>query len=669
MSYNTRIIPTYGLKISKLRKIIVTSALPYANGAIHMGHVLEHIQTDIWIRQMRMSGHEVLGFCADDAHGAPIMMKAEELGVNPEDFISPIKDAHVASLEKFGITYNNYHSTHSAENKQLSSEVYLAAKAAGYIYKEEIEQCFDQDKQMFLADRYVTGECPKCSAQNQYGDGCDSCGVTYSATELVNPKSTLTGSTPTHKISEHVFFNLEKSKDLLKQFLKTVQMQKPIVSKLSEWLDGDLKSWDISRDEPYFGFSIPEENNKYFYVWVDAPIGYLASATNWADRNHTNLESLWGKDSEYEIHHFIGKDITYFHGLFWPALLENSLYKLPDSIHVHGFVTVNGEKMSKSKGNFITADQFAEECDPELLRYFFACKLNSKIEDLDLSFDDLAQKINSDLVGKFSNILSRSAPFIAKNNHKLAPILDESFLAETRAKEGEIYDLFESKNYSKAIKLIMEIADNTNKYINEKEPWKLDQDQAILVSTTATNVFKNLCILLHPVIPSITLKMLSMLNVNAITNTSLSAKLLDTEILEFKPVLSRIEPIDIKKFQNGEEKMDEKSEDFINIEDFMKVDLRVAEVIEASHVEGADKLLSIKLNLGELGEKNVFAGIKSAYEPNQLVGKLVVMVYNLAPRKMKFGNSEGMILAASDSEGGIFVISPDQGAKPGQKIK
>jgi methionyl-tRNA synthetase len=336
LSYNTRINPTYGLNINKLRKIIVTSALPYANGDIHMGHVLEHIQTDIWVKHMRMSQHEVLSFCADDAHGAPIMMKAEELDMEPEKYIGPVRDAHIASLDKFGITYDNYHSTHSSENESLSSEIYLAAKEAGYIFKEEIEQCFDDEKKMFLADRYVTGECPKCSAKDQYGDGCDSCGVTYSATELINPVSALTGSTPANKITEHVFFDLKKCKDQLTNFLQTADMQKPVVAKLSEWLDGDLKSWDISRDDPYFGFSIPEENNKYFYVWVDAPIGYLASAQNWAIKNNTDIDCLWGKDSSYEIHHFIGKDITYFHGLFWPALLESSKYKLPNSIHVHG---------------------------------------------------------------------------------------------------------------------------------------------------------------------------------------------------------------------------------------------------------------------------------------------------------------------------------------------
>ena len=669
MSYNTRLNRTYGLNINKLRKIIVTSALPYANGDIHMGHVLEHIQTDIWVRHMRMSNHEVLSFCADDAHGAPIMMKAEELKLEPEQYIGPVKDSHIASLNKFGITYDNYHSTHSSENKSLSNEIYLAAKEAGYIFKEEIEQCFDEEKQMFLADRYVTGECPKCSAIDQYGDGCDSCGVTYSATELINPVSALTGSTPANKISEHVFFDLKKCKSQLTNFLQTADMQKPVIAKLSEWLDGDLKSWDISRDDPYFGFSIPEENNKYFYVWVDAPIGYLASAQNWAIENNTNIDSLWGKDSAYEIHHFIGKDITYFHGLFWPALLESSKYKLPNSIHVHGFVTVNGEKMSKSKGNFITADQFADVCDPELLRYYFASKLNSKIEDLDLSFEDLAQKINSDLVGKFSNIFSRCAPFIAKNSNNLSDTLDEAYLTNSRASEQEIYALFESKSYSKAIKLIMEVADDTNKYINEKMPWKLDQNEAVIVATTAINVFKNLCILLSPVIPAMTSKLLEMLNINNIANTELSTKLLGIEISEFKAVLSRIEPLNITHFQQEEKAMEEKKDDFIHIDDFMKVDLRVAEVLEASHVEGADKLISIKLGLGKLGEKNVFAGIKAAYEPADLVGKLVVMVYNLAPRKMKFGNSEGMILAASDSEGGIFVISPDQGAKPGQKIK
>ena len=634
-----------------------------------MGHVLEHIQTDIWVRHMRMSNHEVLSFCADDAHGAPIMMKAEELDLEPEKYIGPVKDAHIASLDKFGIAYDNYHSTHSSENESLSSEIYLAAKEAGYIFKEEIEQCFDEEKKMFLADRYVSGECPKCSAKDQYGDGCDSCGVTYSATELINPVSALTGSTPANKISEHVFFDLKKCKDQLNNFLQTADMQKPVVAKLSEWLDGDLKSWDISRDDPYFGFSIPEENNKYFYVWVDAPIGYLASAQNWAIKNNTDLDSLWGKDSAYEIHHFIGKDITYFHGLFWPALLESSKYKLPNSIHVHGFVTVNGEKMSKSKGNFITADQFAESCDPELLRYYFASKLNSKIEDLDLSFEDLAQKINSDLVGKFSNIFSRSAPFVAKNDNNLSDVLDEAYLENSRSSEQEIYALFESKSYSKAIKLIMEVADDTNKYINEKTPWKLDQDEALIVATTAINVFKNLCILLSPVIPTMTAKFLEMLNIKNISNAELSTKLLGIQISEFKAVLSRVEPLNIAHFQKEEKAMNEKKDDFINIDDFMKVDLRVAEVLEASHVDGADKLISIKLGLGDLGEKNVFAGIKAAYEPADLVGKLVVMVYNLAPRKMKFGNSEGMILAASDSEGGIFVISPDQGAKPGQKIK
>ena len=618
---------------------------------------------------MTLTKHEVLTFCADDAHGAPIMMKADEIGIEPAKFIDQINKNHQESLAKFGIEYTNYHSTHSVENEALVTEIYLDAKSSGYIYKKEIEQCFDEQKRMFLADRYVIGDCPKCSAQKQYGDGCEECGATYSATEIVNPKSSLSGTTPVTKISEHVFFDLSKAKIDLKKFLDTSNIQKPIVGKLSEWLDGDLKSWDISRDTPYFGFKIPNETDKYFYVWVDAPIGYLASAANWANKNSLSLDDLWSKNSEYEIHHFIGKDITYFHGLFWPALLMESKYKLPDCIHVHGFVTVNGEKMSKSKGTFITADQFADACDPELLRYYFASKLNSKIEDLDLNLEDLAQKINSDLVGKFSNIFSRSAPFIAKNSNYLSENVHKEHLANSKKSIPEILQHFEEKEFSKAIKLIMEIADDTNKYINENAPWKLDQSEALIVATTAINVFKNLCILLSPVTPSLCQQMLLMLNIDNLDIENLDRELIDIQINEFNPILERIKPLSTQDFYKKEEKMNEENNNIIQIDDFMKVDLRVARVVEAKHVEGADKLLAIKLDLGELGTKNVFAGIKSAYEPSHLEEKLVVMVYNLAPRKMKFGVSEGMILAASDSDGGIFVLSPDSGAKPGQKIK
>ena len=618
---------------------------------------------------MTLTKHEVLTFCADDAHGAPIMMKADEIGIEPAKFIDQINKNHQESLAKFGIEYTNYHSTHSVENEALVTEIYLDAKSSGYIYKKEIEQCFDEQKRMFLADRYVIGDCPKCSAKKQYGDGCEECGATYSATEIVNPKSSLSGTTPVTKISEHVFFDLSKAKIDLKKFLDTSNIQKPIVGKLSEWLDGDLKSWDISRDTPYFGFKIPNETDKYFYVWVDAPIGYLASAANWANKNSLSLDDLWSKNSEYEIHHFIGKDITYFHGLFWPALLMESKYKLPDCIHVHGFVTVNGEKMSKSKGTFITADQFADACDPELLRYYFASKLNSKIEDLDLNLEDLAQKINSDLVGKFSNIFSRSAPFIAKNSNFLSENVHKEHLANSKKSIPEILKHFEEKEFSKAIKLIMEIADDTNKYINENAPWKLDQSEALIVATTAINVFKNLCILLSPVTPSLCQQMLLMLNIDNLDIENLDRELIDIQINEFNPILERIKPLSTQDFYKKEEKMNEENNNIIQIDDFMKVDLRVARVAEAKHVEGADKLLAIKLDLGELGTKNVFAGIKSAYEPSHLEEKLVVMVYNLAPRKMKFGVSEGMILAASDSDGGIFVLSPDSGAKPGQKIK
>ena len=618
---------------------------------------------------MRNSNHEVLSFCADDAHGAPIMMKADELKIKPTDFIDQMKKDHQDSLKKYGIEYTNYHSTHSNENEKLVSEIFLDAKDSGHIYKEDVEQFFDDEKKMFLADRYVTGECPKCGAENQYGDGCDSCGATYSATELINPKSSLSGTKPSTKISEHIFFDLKKSKSNLKKFLKTASIQDSVVGKLSECLEGDLRSWDISRDAPYFGFKIPNEADKYFYVWVDAPIGYIASAKNWAEKNNLNIDRLWGKSSEYEIHHFIGKDIIYFHGLFWPALLNNSNYKLPDSIHVHGFVSVNGEKMSKSKGTFITADQFADVCDPELLRYYFASKLNSKIEDLDLNLEDLAQKINSDLVGKFSNIFSRSAPFISKNNNRLSNSINEEHLSACKKDIDKILNYYENKEFSKAVKLIMQIADNTNKFINENTPWKIDQNDALVIASTALNVFKNLCILLSPIMPNLCDQMLKMLKINSFSIDNLGDKMTDSEINEFKPIISRIEPLDIKDFYKQEKKMKEEENNTIQIDDFMKVDLRVARVEEASHVEGADKLLAIKLDLGDLGTKNVFAGIKSVYEPSDLINKLVVVVYNLAPRKMKFGISEGMILAASDSEGGIFVLSPDSGAKPGQKIK
>ena len=594
---------------------------------------------------MRSANHEVLSFCADDAHGAPIMMKADELGIKPTDFIDQVKKSHEESLRRFGIRYTNYHSTHSEENESLVSEIYMAAKSAGNIYKTDIEQCFDEEKQMFLADRYVIGDCPKCGATNQYGDGCDVCGATYSATELVNQKSALSGTTPIEKISEHVFFDLEKEKENLANFLKNSSIQSTIVSKLSEWLNDDLRGWDISRDSPYFGFQIPEENEKYFYVWVDAPIGYMASAKHWADRNKTSLEVLWSKNSEYEIHHFIGKDIIYFHGLFWPALLNHSNYKLPDSIHVHGFVTVNGEKMSKSKGTFITADQFADACDPELLRYYFASKLNSKIEDLDLNLEDLAQKINSDLIGKFSNIFSRSAPFISKNNNRLSSEIDKKVLAKSLHSLDMIFNHYEAKEFSKAVKLIMEIADDTNRYINENSPWKLENEKAAIIATTALNIFKNLCILLAPITPNLCDKMLKMLKIDNFDHNDLTQELLDHEIEQFKPILERINPLDIKDFYTTEDKMIESEKNIIQIDDFMKVDLRVARVKDASFVEGADKLLSIQLNLGDLGTKNVFAGIKSAYNPSELKDKLVVMVYNLAPRKMKFGVSEGMILA------------------------
>ena len=642
--------------------------MPYANAPLHLGHILESVQTDIWVRFQKQIGNECLFFCADDTHGTPVMLKANEMGIKPEVLVKKVREDHMKTYKIYNIDFTNYHSTHSEENKEISEKIYNAAVSNDLVIKKTIEQYYDDSEDMFLSDRFIVGTCPKCGAENQYGDGCEVCGATYNSKDLINPLSKISNTQPILKESEHIFFDLPQKETMLRKFLDNVNIQTSIKNKLTEWLD-DLKPWDISRDAPYFGFKIPNEENKYFYVWLDAPIGYIASLKNWVTNNNFNIDDYWSNKSDYEIAHFIGKDIAYFHGLFWPALLDSANYKLPDLIQVHGFLTVNGEKMSKSKGTGIETDIFAEYCDPELLRYYFASKLNSKIEDLDLNLEDLAQKINSDLVGKFSNIFSRSAPFISKNKNYLSKEIHQEHLSHCNKNIEKILQHYEGKEFSKAIKLIMEIADDTNKFINEHAPWKLDQAEAIIVATTAINVFKNLCILLSPVTPELCKQMLLMLNIDKCSIDVLRTQLVDNEINEFKPILSRLKQLNIQDFYKKEENMNEEDKNIIQIDDFVKVDLRVARVEDASHVEGADKLLAIKLDLGDLGIKNVFAGIKSAYEPAQLKGKLVVMVYNLAPRKMKFGISEGMILAASDSDGGIFVLSPDSGAQPGQKIK
>ena len=600
------------------------------------------------------------------------MLKAKELDISPEELVAKVRAEHMSTYEAYDINFTNYHTTHSDENKKFSELIYKSALENNLIIKKTVNQYYDESEGMFLSDRFIKGVCPKCSAENQYGDGCEVCGATYEPRDLLNPISTLTNTIPVLKDSEHIFFDLPQKESMLKSFLEKVNIQSAIKNKLNEWLE-DLKPWDISRDAPYFGFKIPNEKDKYFYVWLDAPIGYIASIDNWANSNNKSINDYWSNDSEYEIIHFIGKDIAYFHGLFWPATLDSANFKLPDSIFVHGFLTVNGEKMSKSKGTGIKTDTFAKHCDPEMLRYYFAAKLNDKVEDIDLNLEDFTQRINSDLVGKYLNILSRSSTFIQKNKGLLSNDIDEQLINTVLDNAKQIQEYFEVRQYSKAIRLIMDMADLTNKYINDKTPWKLENEEATFVATTAINAFRILSIYLNPVVPKLTEAAFKSLGIETQTYMSLKDKLISNKLEKYTPLLTRMEPLTLDQFNEEENNMpnDENSDDMntIDIKQFSDVELRVARIISAEDIEEADKLIKLTLSVGDLGQKTVFAGIKSAYSKDDLADKMVVLVYNLAPRKMKFGISEGMVLASSDDNGGIFLISPDKGAKEGQRVK
>ena len=643
------------------RKILVTQALPYANAPLHLGHILEAVQTDIWTRFQNLNGNECHFFCADDTHGTPVMLKANEMGISPEKLIEDVYQDHKSTYELYDINFANFYSTHSDENKKYSEFIYKCAKENKLISKSVVEQYFDETEKMFLSDRFIKGTCPKCDAENQHGDNCGVCGASYNVLDIKNPVSTISNTKPVKKESEHIFFDLPAKRDMLKEFIETVDIQESIKNKLKEWLGDDLKKWDISRDAPYFGFEIPGEDNKFFYVWVDAPIGYIASISNWANSNQIAMEDLWSEKSSYEIYHFIGKDIAYFHGLFWPALLSSAKLRLPSGINVHGFLTINGEKMSKSLGTGILAKDFAKITNPETLRYYFAAKLNNKVEDIDLNFDDYVQRINSDLVGKYLNIASRSASFLKKNNNNLSDDINVKMINSLLNKKDEIINLYEKREYSKVIRLIMDLADYVNKYINEETPWKKDEDVAVKISTTALNAFKILSIYLHPVIPNLTNEAFNFLNVIDFTFDNIE-KPLTKKINNYKPLLNRLEKIIISE----EEDMD--NVNLIDINHFSSVDLRVAKITKADDVDGADKLLQLTLDVGDLGTRNVFAGIKSAYKPDELTDKLVVLVNNLEPRKMKFGISEGMVLASSNDDG-IYLVSPDEGAEPGMKVR
>ena len=643
------------------RKILVTQALPYANAPLHLGHILEAVQTDIWTRFQNMNGNQCYFFCADDTHGTPVMLKAKEMGITPEELIKDVLNDHKETYDLYGIKFTNFYTTHSEENKKYSEKIYLEAKKNNLISKEIVEQLYDENEQMFLSDRFIKGSCPKCGAADQHGDNCGVCGASYDVLEIKDPISILSGTTPIKKKSEHIFFDLPQKLETLSKFLHESKLQKPIKNKLKEWLSDDLKKWDISRDEPYFGFKIPEEDNKYFYVWVDAPIGYIASMDNWFKNNNLDTDTIWSNKSNYEIYHFIGKDISYFHGLFWPALLSSANLKLPDGIFVHGFLTINGEKMSKSKGTGILAKDFAKICDPETLRYYFAAKLNDKVEDIDLNFDDYVQRINSDLVGKYLNIASRSASFLKKNKNNLSDNINKELITLLINEKQNIINLYEEREYSKLIRLIMDLADNVNKYINEQTPWKKDLNDAVDICSTALNAFKIITIYLTPIIPNLAENAYKFLNLKNCSFDDVDT-LLNGQINNYESLLNRLEPLIIPEEDNMENK------NIIDIKKFSSIDLRVAKIIKAEDVDGADKLLRLTLDVGELGTRNVFAGIKSSYKPEDLTDRMVVLVNNLAPREMKFGISEGMVLASSN-DNGIYLISPDKGAEAGMKIK
>ncbi|RNF52158.1 methionine--tRNA ligase [Marinomonas hwangdonensis] len=677
------------------RKILVTSALPYANGSIHLGHMLEHIQTDIWVRFQKMRGHLCTAVCADDAHGTAIMIKAAQNGITSEELIEGVRQEHMADFNDFLIGYDNYYSTHSDENREFSNSIYTALRDNGKIAVRSIVQAYDPEKEMFLADRFIKGTCPKCKAEDQYGDNCEVCSATYTPMEMINPRSVYSGATPIEKDSEHYFFKLPDFQDFLAKWTRSGTLQDQVANKLSEWLDSGLKEWDISRDAPYFGFEIPDAPGKYFYVWLDAPIGYMASFKNLCDRTEgLEFDDYWGKDSDAELYHFIGKDIINFHALFWPAMLDCAGYRTPTAVNAHGYVTVDGEKMSKSRGTFIKARTYLKHLDPQYLRYYYAAKLNSRVDDIDLNLGDFLQRVNSDVVGKVVNIASRTASFISKKfDGQLASEVSEAEMIQSFIDAGEVIaEHFESREYGKAIREVMRLADVANEYIAVQAPWVLAKDEATLskvqdVCTVALNMFAILATYLKPVMPNMVADAEAFLG-KELTWDNRSELLFGGTVNTFKPLMGRIEQTQIDAIieegkieaaaeaaakeaaqptQAETELSKEPIEAEINFDDFAKVDLRIALIVKAEHVEKANKLLKLTLDIG--GEtRTVFSGIKSAYKPEDLEGKHTVMVANLAPRKMKFGMSEGMVLAAGPGGEEIYLLEPHAGAKPGQRV-
>ncbi len=676
------------------RKIAVTSALPYANGPIHLGHLVEYLQTDIWVRFQKMRGHQCLYCCADDAHGTPIMLRARQEGIEPEQLIARIKEEHQADFAAFAIGFDNFHSTHSEENRAFATTIYERNRDAGHIANRTITQAYDPVEDMFLPDRFIKGQCPnpKCGALDQYGDNCEICGASYSPSELINPVSAISGAKPVDKESEHYFFKLADFEQSLKTWTRD-RLQPEMANKLAEWFETGLQEWDISRDAPYFGFEIPDHSGKYFYVWLDAPIGYMASFQNLCDRREDlNFNHFWSADSEAELYHFIGKDIVYFHCLFWPAMLEGAGFRKPNAVFAHGFLTVDGQKMSKSRGTFIKARTYLEHLNPEYLRYYFAAKLGSGVDDIDLNLEDFAQRVNSDLVGKVVNIASRCAGFLHKRfDNTIADTLADPGLFSDFVQAGEhIATHYENREFGRAVREIMALADRANQYIDEQKPWVMAKEtgkeaELQAVCSMGINLYRLLIGYLRPILPVTAQASEDFLQIGALTWTALLQPLLSHKIAQFNPLMTRVDPKQIEAMVSAS-KEDLKSmnsapqpkldsplakdpiADTIDFEDFAKVDLRIARIAKAAHVEGADKLLQLTLDLG--GEtRNVFAGIKSAYAPKELEGKLTVMVANLAPRKMRFGLSEGMVLAAGPGGKELFILNPDDGAEPGMKVK
>jgi len=673
------------------RKILVTSALPYANGSIHLGHLVEYIQTDIWVRFQKMRGHECHYVCADDAHGTPIMLRAQSQGITPEELIADVKKEHEADFADFNIAFDNFHSTHTDENKALASQVYLANRDAGHITTRTISQAYDPKKEMFLPDRFIRGECPKCHAQDQYGDNCEACGATYEPTDLINPVSAISGATPITKDSEHHFFKLGDFEDTLKTWTRGGHLQSEVSHKLDEWFEGGLRDWDISRDAPYFGFEIPDAPNKFFYVWLDAPIGYLASFKNYCDRTDVDFDEYMKPDSTAEMIHFIGKDIIYFHALFWPAMLQGAGFRLPNSIFAHGFLTVDGKKMSKSRGTFIKARTYLDHLNPEYLRYYYAAKLSSGIDDIDLNLEDFQSRINSDLVGKLVNIASRCAGYISKKceGQLSATLADQALFDEFTSQAETIAEKMENREFGHAMRDIMALADKANQYIDDMKPWALakqegNEQQVNDIYSMGINLFRVLATYLKPVLPNTVEQAEAFLNIEPLQWSDIATPLLSHTINKFKPLMTRIEADKIAAIQEDSKESLQAEQtvavqpevtsdidpiaDEISFDDFAKVDLRIAKIANAEHVEGAKKLLKLTLDIGN-GKMQVFAGIKSAYKPEDLVGKLTVMVANLAPRKMKFGMSEGMVLAAGPGGKDLFILNPDEGAQPGMRVK